>query len=224
MSQKKLDTRHENCRKSLDITDYELDTFVREIADRLILEVNKLSNSGVGSRELNVRLLGRLEKYMVDNYINGSLHQEAASFVNEQEFKEAVERGNELQREVFSSPEIIVRQEPMPESGLLCLSHPDHSNLFGYPIWQFDECRNQKKVVQQILCGLSDLPPWAQWHFFHTGLPALYDLSPLQVLGLEHDTKVYDQGSINKLKKLQSQCGDLNKYVISVAYGYGLEG
>jgi hypothetical protein len=117
---------------------------------------------------------------------------------HDQAVADARDRGRDAQLQIWLSDEMIRADAlglgagkratdedllPYRKSGsLLGLPHPSDESQFAYPVWQFDP--KTSTVIQSVFRLLSQLPPWSRWHFFHRGSPLLYELSPLEVLGI----------------------------------------
>lgn len=112
------------------------------------------------------------------------------------ELAKALARGNELQEHLFYSDEMLTEQEFSEKRAalfdelmnanagyaVLRLPHPSRPGLFAYPSWQLEP--TVAKVLPDILKILTNLSPWAMWHFFHTSHPVLLELSPLEAWGI----------------------------------------
>lgn len=198
-----------------------LETLISEIAERMAYAgtiVGRVSNPEP------------FQNFLVERLRSNLLHvrQRPAGELTHVEIEmrqRAEERGRQLQRSVFESNEMLMaahfqsdagpftdlRLKPYRDNGsLLGLPHPDDPERFAYPKWQ----ARRYKTVASVVAELRSLPAWAIWHFFHQGLPFLYDLTPLAVL--LSDEKSDDP----RLPRLREEQGDVVHCLIAAARDY----
>ena len=198
-----------------------LETLMSEIAERVAYAgtiVGRVSNPESFQAFLMERLRSNLVH--VQQRPGGEL-----THVEIEMRQRAEERGRQLQRRVFESDEMFTAADFRSDAGpftdlrlkqhrdsgiLLGLPHPDDPERFAYPKWQV----GRYGTVARIVVEMRSLPAWAVWHFFHQGLPFLYDLTPLAVLLSD------EKGDDPRLSRLRKEQGDVEHCLIAAARDY----
>jgi hypothetical protein len=103
------------------------------------------------------------------------------------------------------------------DSGFLGLPHPADASQLVYPHWQFDQ--RIQLTVRRVNSVLAMLEPWTRLHFFQSPSPLLFELTPLEVLGIIEES--VEKGEIaDRLQRLEASPEGVSGAVVRAAQDY----